>query len=368
MERIEDTIDGGSIPNDDANMEGFNLLERSLPGDIRRSLNLSMGKLLNSLRSESKIMISEIGRADFSIRGVLDNIEEDEKLVLGCKLGQGGFSSVYGLQSDPRVACKFLSNSSLQVEEGDTLQERLRCLKIASEDIVREHHFLSALEHPNIISVKGVGSLDDMGSYYLLLEKICMPLTEKLKDWELARVDNGLLQERMVYALQIASAFTYLHSSGIIYRDLKIDNLGLNEEGQILVYDFGLAKELKNSPCENGKYKLSGGTGSWAYMAPEVAKHYRYNQSVDVYSYGIVLWEIFAGRYAYATLTQEAVLGKSEQRPPLVQNWPSDLEELLSECWHWNPNRRPTFPEIELRLQETMEKEFPKKKGFFRRK
>jgi serine/threonine protein kinase len=64
-----------------------------------------------------------------------------------------------------------------------------------------------------------------------------------------------------------------------------------------MLYDFGLAKELKG-PHENGKYKLSGNTGSWAYMAPEVAKGYKYNLSVDVYSYGILLWELLSGKYA----------------------------------------------------------------------
>jgi len=239
-------------------------------------------------------------------------------------------------------------------------------LKTASQDIVREYYFLSALDHPNIISVKGVGSLEDMASYYLLLEKISMPLSDKMVDWELARVDNGMLRERVQYALQIAGAFSYLHKRKIIYRDLKIDNLGLTEEDKILVYDFGLAKEIKSHPCQNGKYKLSGGTGSWAYMAPEVAKNYRYNLSVDVYSYGIVVWEILSGKYAYSNLVREEVLGTNE-RPPLVRNWPDKLEKLLSDCWHWNSIKRPSFPEIEERLKIILEEDCPENTNFLTR-
>eukprot|EP00547_Thalassionema_nitzschioides_P016875 CAMPEP_0194242802 /NCGR_PEP_ID=MMETSP0158-20130606/8224_1 /TAXON_ID=33649 /ORGANISM="Thalassionema nitzschioides, Strain L26-B" /LENGTH=378 /DNA_ID=CAMNT_0038977963 /DNA_START=43 /DNA_END=1179 /DNA_ORIENTATION=+ len=351
---------------EDSEMEGMNLLNRSLSPTLRRTIYLESAKTVGTLRNETKLLQCALE----SVKLDMENDEKkeiyptEENMILGRKLGQGGFSSVYEVKDDPTVACKFLSNSSLRVSDDDTAEDKLQFLKIASRDIVREFYFLDSLNHPNIISLRGVGSLDDMASYYLLLEKISMPLSEKMKDWELARVDNDLLRERLEYVLQIASAFSYLHERKIIYRDLKIDNLGLTAEEKILVYDFGLAKEIKDFPCENGKYKLSGGTGSWAYMAPEVAKNYRYNFSADVYSYGIVLWEICSGRYAFSNLTKEEVLGTNE-RPPLVRNWPDDLETLMKECWHWNLTQRPSFPGIEKRVKAIMEKECPQSKSFF---
>jgi serine/threonine protein kinase len=222
-------------------------------------------------------------------------------------------------------------------------------LLVAAADIVREGHFLAKLRHLNIITLRGYGPLDDISHYYLLIDKIETPLSARIDDWGLATVENDQIYERLVYAMSIARAMSYLHSLNIVYRDLKIDNLGLDANGQIMLYDFGLAKELKG-PHENGKYKLSGNTGSWAYMAPEVAKGYKYNLSVDVYSYGILLWELLSGKYA----SEGNWNLDKEGRPPFLRTWPQALEALITHCWHWNPNNRPTFVQIEEQLDAIM--------------
>jgi serine/threonine protein kinase len=105
-------------------------------------------------------------------------------------------------------------------------------LLVAAADIVREGHFLAKLRHLNIITLRGYGPLDDISHYYLLIDKIETPLSARIDDWGLATVENDQIYERLVYAMSIARAMSYLHSLNIVYRDLKIDNLGLDANGQ----------------------------------------------------------------------------------------------------------------------------------------
>ena len=288
--------------------------DRALDEALRREVNLVVTMTLSHLRQKSKMHL------DVTID------EGPEVIHLGAELGQGGFSSVYEVVGEPTLACKVLST--------ETLHDKERLL-VAAADIVREGHFLTHLSHPNIIKLRGVGSIDDMSQYYLLMDRIHAPLSSK-------KISNNFTK---FSAISIVKAMVYLHSLNIIYRDLKVDNIGLDAKHHIILYDFGLAKELKG-PHDNGKYKLSGNTGSWAYMAPEVAKGYKYNASVDVYSFGILLWELLSGKHAFEGMSNV----DKEARPPFLRTWPTSLETLITECWHWNPNTRPTFVEIEERL------------------
>ncbi|ACI65481.1 predicted protein, partial [Phaeodactylum tricornutum CCAP 1055/1] len=95
-------------------------------------------------------------------------------------------------------------------------------------------------------------------------------------------------------AYDLASALKYLHDLNIIYRDLKPDNIGFDVRGDVKIFDFGLAREYDRSisTSADGTYKMTGDTGSPRYMAPEVALEKPYNNSVDVYSFAILTWQI----------------------------------------------------------------------------
>ena len=121
---------------------------------------------------------------------------------------------------------------------------------------------------------------------------------------------------RLKVALQVAKAVDYLHDRRILFRDLKPANIGFDKTETLKIFDFGLARELREvdkDPDMPGMYRLSNMTGSLRYMAPEVAiMGQPYNESCDVYSFTIVLWEMLSLKRAYMAVgtTQDAFIQK----------------------------------------------------------
>jgi serine/threonine protein kinase len=184
-----------------------------------------------------------------------------------------------------------------------------------------------------------------------------------------------LLAQRLTIIKSIASALQYLHENNIIMRDVKPNNIGFYNNGQEEVpklFDFGLVKEMKPSnrtsyvhDCPVSKivsilndypvYKLTGRTGSRRYMSPEVAFSRPYNEKADVYSFGILLYEVstllqpFQG---WTLDTHEEQVLKRHHRPCLVgyTHWPDDLFSLISDCWEGDMWHRPDMSEVVQRL------------------
>lgn len=122
------------------------------------------------------------------------------------------------------------------------------------------------------------------------------------------------------------------------------------------IFDFGLAKEIKSEDMvANDLYKMSGNTGSLRYMAPEVALTEPYNHLVDVFSFGILLWQMCSLEVPFATYNvqrhaQRVVRGG--ERPPLdTRKWSSALCNLMTSCWSANINERPHFGEVGSQLR-----------------
>jgi serine/threonine protein kinase len=141
----------------------------------------------------------------------------------------------------------------------------------------------------------------------------------------------------------------------------------------VKILDFGLARILENSdPMSNELYSMSGETGSLRYMAPEVAETLPYNHKADVYSFGIILWELNAGKKPFIGLNRELYYERvvhGGERPPLNKKWPAELCKLITDCWDTEINNRPTFGQVVERLDEMLsrEKEGGKAKSITRR-
>jgi len=236
----------------------------------------------------------------------------------------------------------------------------------AAIDLAREAEFLAALKHPNIIRIRGTINVPGHPKYSLILDRLYDTLEVQMKKWQ---VDNkryqgkfkGLIgknkimldkmwNDRLVAAYDMARAMAYLHSRGILHRDIKPANIGFDIRGDIKLFDFGLTKELKPSQREGkDQYQTSGLAGTRRYMAPEVVKVMPYGLSADVYSFGILMWEMLTLKAAFEKYTREMhykeviVEGK---RPKVAKSWPFVIKNLLERCWHKLPEERPSFQAV----------------------
>jgi len=146
-------------------------------------------------------------------------------------------------------------------------------------DLSMEAKFLSALDHPNIISLCGISTSGP--AHFIMIERLEETLSSRFKTWMKIdrqckgitgaisgskRKELALLESRLSVALSMANALSYLHDLGIIYRDLKPDNCGFDHADNLKLFDFGLAKELKDSDRRrDGLYNLTGMTGAVRY-------------------------------------------------------------------------------------------------------
>jgi serine/threonine protein kinase len=144
---------------------------------------------------------------------------------------------------------------------------------------------------------------------------------------------------------------------------LQWQNVGFDKDGVLKMFDFGLAKELKDrDETENGMYNLTGNTGSRRYMPNEVALDEPYNKSVDAYSFGILLWEMCAAEtpfHGYTSAKHMELVVIGGQRPSMDPShtacWPMNLQWLMNRCWSASPADRPTFTAIKKVLREVLE-------------
>uniref|UniRef100_A0A7R9Z986 Protein kinase domain-containing protein n=1 Tax=Pseudictyota dubia TaxID=2749911 RepID=A0A7R9Z986_9STRA len=237
-------------------------------------------------------------------------------------------------------------------------------------DLATEAQILSELSHENIIAFHGICT----GGIDLVLERLSCTLADRMPAWRAAERPfrcgaSALtsprlcrikcleqLQSRLNVALDIAKGLQYLHFKGIMHRDLKPDNIGFDStSGAVKIFDFGLAKKfdaITGQSLDDGR-RHTGLVGTYRYMAPEVARCKNYDKSVDVHSFGLVLWEICALEKAYNNdeglrtrkeFQEKVVYGNL--RPRLSSSkWSSMpmLTDLMRSCWDVNPLVRPSF-------------------------
>lgn len=151
------------------------------------------------------------------------------------------------------------------------------------------------------------------------------------------------VEKRAVIAYQVAKGMQFLHANGIVHRDLKTMNILLDDQDVAKIADFGLAGIIHDDVKD-----LIGGVGTPHYAAPEVLGKKRYGMKVDIYSYGVVLWELATGEIPWKNKTHKEIYDTVTKgnRLQFTKGIPTSLRNLIMSCWLEHPDDRPLFPEI----------------------
>ncbi|XP_047508669.1 mitogen-activated protein kinase kinase kinase 11 isoform X3 [Pieris napi] len=263
-------------------------------------------------------------------------------------IGVGGFGKVYrGYWNDEVVAVKAAR------------QDANEDIEVIKDSVLQEAKLFWMLQHENIVSLKGV-CLEEPNLCLVMEYARGGPLNRVLSG---RKIRPGILVD---WAIQVARGMAYLHVDApisLIHRDLKSSNVLLSEtiltddmlENKTLkITDFGLAREV---------YKTTrmSAAGTYAWMPPEVIKNSTFSHASDVWSYGVLLWELLTGETPYKGIDALAVaygVAVNKLTLPIPSTCPEPWRVLMEACWHSNPRERPLFPEILEQLDRIRQSEF----------
>lgn len=327
--------------------------------------------------------IPEIVKSDFTITGHLGKGSFSDVFEVVCKAGHlrtklsnpipSGSDkheplerrrSTRGRRSSLSNSINIASLSRPPQNDGRKLVLAMKCLRpqirsdadqftVGAEDLVHETAILANLSHRHIIKVHGraSGDLADAfvlnDGYFILLDRLSETLQDRIGEWKLSAecTLQGPTAKQIEVAQSIADAVSYLHSKKIIFRDLKPDNVGFDSMGVLKLFDFGFAVGLPERDEENPAGFLFDRCGTPRYMAPEVGLSLGYDLKADVYSFGVLLWEVCALTKPFASITSSGEFERDVfmggKRPVIENRWPTAMKELISSCWSASPNKRP---------------------------
>jgi len=261
-----------------------------------------------------------------------------EEIILGEKIGSGCFGSVY------RGKCRGFNVAIKQLLKQNLEQKTL-------EDFRKEVDIMTQMRHPNVVLF--MGACTEPGK----LAICCELMKESVYDLLRKHNKDITLQQRVKMAKDTAAGMAWLHGASpqIIHRDLKPQNLLVDEHWNVKVCDFGLSQvKLREEKIRDGK--SIPGTPLW--MAPEVLLGKEVDEKADVYSFGIVLWEIVTGQEPFphhdSYGTFKRAITKENERPPIPPDTHPSLKNLMERCWHPDTSKRPPFTEILLILDSVL--------------
>ena len=252
------------------------------------------------------------------------------------KIGEGGMGQVWqatDTQLNRQVALKILPDAFAADPE-----------RLAR--FTREAQILASLNHPNIAAIDGIEEAE--GTRALVLELVEGPT---LAD----RIATGPipLDEALPIAKQIAEALEAAHEAGVIHRDLKPANIKVRKDGTVKVLDFGLAKALDPAPTGDPSQsptltaaatQMGVIMGTAAYMSPEQASGETTDKRSDIWSFGVVLFEMLTGQRLFTGKTVSHVLAQVLERPfdfaELPTSTPPAVRRLLRRCLERDGKRR----------------------------
>ena len=240
------------------------------------------------------------------------------------ELGRGGMGIVYkaeDLKLKRPVALKFLRSDVLEDEEH-------------KERFLREAQAAAALDHPNICTVYEIDEVE--GQTFLSMAYLeGQTVKEKIK------VRPLKLEEALDIAIQTAQGLQAAHEKGIVHRDIKSSNLMVTPQGQVKIMDFGLAQLADRSKLT----KTTASLGTPSYMSPEQAQKSKTDRRTDIWSLGVVVYEMVTGRLPFEREREQAVLYSIVNEEPEVMtaqrvDVPVELDHVVSKAMAKSPDER----------------------------
>jgi eukaryotic-like serine/threonine-protein kinase len=252
------------------------------------------------------------------------------------KIGAGGMGEVYLAEDtklDRRVALKILPSKF--ADDKDRMSR-----------FVREAKSASALNHPNIITIYEINEFED--THFIATEFVDGKTLN-----EYAKSDSLKLKSALDVAIQIASALDAAHTAGIIHRDIKPDNVMIRPDGLVKLLDFGIAKlatdnfsnEVGSADATTIKISTAPGIiiGTADYMSPEQARGKTVDARTDIFSFGVMLYELLAGKRPFQGENKLDTIGSILHREaaPLTNfQIPDQLRKIIEKCLQKNRDER----------------------------
>ncbi|EGD72900.1 TKL/MLK/LZK protein kinase [Salpingoeca rosetta] len=285
-----------------------------------------LAKIGDSVRTSAKKGQSMITQMTDWLSCLLGNGKEEEDAGFDIKfekikhlkfIGSGAQGCVYlGTYKHEEVAVKKMKELSMTV---------------------KEESLLRTLNHDNIIRLIGVCKTAPV--YAVVMEYCPQSLYDVLQRRHLPPA--GVVN----WASQVAHGMQYLHGKGIVHRDLKSPNILLGQDKATLkISDFGCCREYRH-----GKSVTMSFSGTAAWMAPEIIRSESCTEHVDVWSYGVVLWELLTREVPYKGVDAHAIVwgvGNQQLHLPVPASTPDGLRLVLQQCWDQTPKNRPSFTMI----------------------
>ncbi|XP_038239529.1 megakaryocyte-associated tyrosine-protein kinase isoform X5 [Dermochelys coriacea] len=250
-----------------------------------------------------------------------------QHLTLGDKIGEGEFGAV--LQAEylgQKVAVK-----------------NIRC-DVTAQAFLAETAAMTKVRHKNLVLLLGVILHNGL---YIVMEFMSKG---NLVNFLRTRGRSVLQPKQLIqFALDVAQGMDYLESKKLVHRDLAARNILISEENVAKVSDFGLAK-VDPKGIDATKLPVK-------WTAPEALKHNKFSAKSDVWSYGILLWEVFSyGRAPYSKMTLKEVTEMVEKgyRMEAPEECPPSLYTLMKSCWEIEPGKRPSFKKLTEKLQKEL--------------
>ena len=276
-------------------------------------------------------------------------LDYDELELAEPPIGVGSFGVVYrGSWRGQTVAVKVLKN-----------QDRMLADKEFKQDFLNEVAIMEKLRHPAVLSF--VGSVRLAGHYAIVTEycphgNLWQALQQHARQFTYAL--------RLKCLLNCAQGMAFLHTSGILHRDLKPENLlmvSMLAANPVVckLSDFGTTRNVNTQERAWNK-RLTQGIGTPTFMAPEVLERGAYSQSADMYSFGMLAYQVYLGHdpydtQAFRTPYDVATFVSAGKRLPIPPECPPDLAHIISRAWAQDPAARPHFVDLKEQLEQMCE-------------